>query len=128
MKKLLALALATALLATSLVTGPALGAATKKFATHVTINFTQTTYSATFKGKVKSDRAGCRKKRKVLVFRKNSPNVKIASTKSNKKGKWHTDLSGTPPPGDYFAKAKKKTLKNGTIVCKKGKSPTITVP
>src|SRR5436190_19938429 len=128
MKKLLALALVAVLLATSLVTGPALGAGTKKFRTHVTINFSQTTYSSKFFGKVKSKKAACRKKRKVLVFRKNTPNVKIAKTKSNKKGKWHTNLSGTPPPGKYFAKAKKKKLHHGTVICKKGKSPTITVP
>ena len=128
MKKLIAVALAGALLATSLVAGPALGAAPKKVTTHATINFTTSTYSAAFKGKVKSKKAACRKKRKVVVIRKDNPNVKIASTKSNKKGKWHTDLGGTPPAGDYFAKEKKKKIKHGTVVCKKGKSPTISVP
>ena len=129
MKKLLALTLAGALLATALVTGPALGAGVKKFDTTVTINFSQSTYSAKFFGKVKSDKNACKKDRKVLVFHKtNSGKVKVGSDKSNDRGRWRLNVGGTPPPGDYFAKAKKKLLNGGDVVCKSDKSPTISVP
>jgi hypothetical protein len=37
---------------------------------------------------------------------------------------------GAADPGNYFVKVKKKVKKKGgnKIVCRKGKSPTITVP
>ncbi len=126
MKKLLAMALAGALLVSSIGAVPAAAVHHKKFRTKVTIHFTQSTYSAAFFGKTKSKKAACRRHRKVKVIRASNGQL-IASTKSNRTGDWTANVGGTPPAGDYFAKAKKKILKSGAI-CKKGKSPRITVP
>lgn len=83
--------------------------------------------SAAFKGKVRSDKRQCKKKRAVVITERSSG--KIGKTKSEKDGSYAIAAPGSGP-GKYYAKAKKKTIKkkNKMIVCKAGKSPTITVP
>jgi hypothetical protein len=124
-----------AALALGTIGGGFAAASTKKFPTQVTINFTAGNppyYTADkFKGKVKSAKKLCKKKRKVTVFRKKSgPDVAFGSDKTNKKGKYVVAPGKHAPSGKYYSKAKKKVKhKNGNkIVCKKGKSPTISVP
>ena len=124
-----------AVLAVGLIGGGFAAAAVKKFPTKVTINFVAADayHADKFKGKVKSRKALCRKKRKVTVFRvKSGPDVKYGTDLTNKKGKYVVTKGDAThaKAGNYYAKAKKKVKhKNGNkIVCKKGKSPTITVP
>jgi hypothetical protein len=120
-----------AALAVTLVGGGFAAASTKKFPTKVTINFTSGTYADKFNGKVKSRKALCKKGRKVTVFRvKSGADAKFGTDKTNKKGKYVVAPGKKAAAGNYYAKAKKKVKKkNGNkIVCKKGKSPTISVP
>ena len=83
--------------------------------------------SAAFKGKVRSDKRQCKKKRTVVITERGGG--KIGKTRSAQNGSYAVDTPGFGP-GKYYAKAKKKTIKkkNKKIVCKAGKSPTITVP
>ena len=83
--------------------------------------------SARFTGKVRSGKKQCKKKRAVVITEKGIG--KIGKTKSEKDGSYAVETPGFGP-GKYYAKAKKKTIKkkNKRIVCKAGKSPTITVP
>ena len=100
-------------------------AAKTKYKTNVTISHTGDAYGSTFKGKVKSQKKACKKNRKVTVKRvRSGSDQKIGSTKSNKKGKWRVDTAPAQN-GKYYAVAKKKSKNN--YVCKKGKSPKITV-
>jgi hypothetical protein len=111
-------------------------ASTQKFPTKVTIHFVAgSSYSADkFKGKVKSQKAVCRKHRKVTVFRKKAgPDVKYGTDFTNKKGNYLVTKGDASHArsGQYYSKAKKKVKKkaNGNkIVCIHGKSKTITVP
>jgi hypothetical protein len=50
---------------------------------------------------------------------------KLGNTKSKKKGAWTFNVGGPAEPGDYFAKVKKNG--DNKIVCKKGRSPAISV-
>jgi hypothetical protein len=126
-----------AVLAVSMVGGGFAGAATvKKFPTSVTINFVagDAYHADKFKGKVKSRKKACRRHRKVTVLRKKpGPDAKYGSDFTNRKGKYVVTRGDATHAraGKYYAKAKKKVKvkSNGTkIVCKKGKSKTITVP
>jgi ABC-type glycerol-3-phosphate transport system substrate-binding protein len=98
----------------------------KKVKTTVTLAYANTgapPYNqSVFSGKVKAKK-GCKKNRKVSI-----PNV--GQTKSDSKGNYSIALSTAAAPGTDQATAKKKKItKNGTkIVCKKGKSNTVTVP
>jgi hypothetical protein len=70
----------------------------------------------------------------VTVFRKKSgPDAKYGTDKTNKKGNYLVTKGDASHArsGKYYAKAKKKTKTkaNGDkIVCKSGKSKTVTVP
>ena len=102
----------------------AVGASTVKVKTKVTLTFAKTgtpPYNqSVFSGKVKAKK-GCKKNRKVSI-----PNV--GKTKSDGSGNYSIS-TGAVPAGTYQATAKKKKIKkNGTtIICKKGKSNTVTV-
>jgi hypothetical protein len=102
----------------------------KKFSSNVTIKFVAGTppyHGDAFNGAVTSKKNKCIKKRRIVITNKNTGNS-VSAVKTNGKGKWKAQLNGTIPKGKYQAKAKKKTLNNGKIVCKKGKSPVINVP
>src|SRR5919197_751562 len=114
--RIAAIGLVAALLVASLGGGFASAVTVKKFPTKVTINFVAgTTYSADkFKGKVKSRKALCKKKRKVTVFRKKSgPDQKFGTDLTNKKGKYVVTKGDAAHAraGNYYAKAKKKVKK-----------------
>jgi len=97
--------------------------------TKVTINFTDgspPTTQDTFFGKVKSKKAKCVKNRKVVVKRKTPSKLKIGTDLTDNEGNWEVETPNAPS-GEYFAKAKKKTLSNGKI-CDAKKSNLITVP
>jgi hypothetical protein len=109
-------------------------AAKTKVKTRSTISFQGSTYGDSFSGKVKvkgkkSAKKKCKKGRTVVVIRKSPQKQKLGKVKSKKKGAWTFDVGGLAEDGDYFAKVKKKVKQKGDdkIVCKKGKSPTITV-
>jgi hypothetical protein len=97
----------------------------KKVKTKVTLNYTKKgnpPYNQSeFSGKVKAKK-GCKKNRKVSISG-------IGKTKSANNGSYSISLSSAAPSGTYQAVAKKKKIKkNGKkIVCKKGKSNTVTV-
>lgn len=86
-----------------------------------------------FKGKVRPKtksrkiKRKCRKNRTVKVKRVGSGT--IGTDKTNKKGRYKVVVANAPAD-QYFAKAKKKVVrvKGKRVVCKKGKSKTITVP
>jgi hypothetical protein len=82
--------------------------------------------NASFSGKVKAKK-GCKKKRKVTV--KEEGGATVGTDKSNNNGRYEV-AAGSFNQGDFFAKVKKKKIekKNKTIVCKKAKSKTITIP
>ena len=104
---------------------------TKKVNTKVSINFAAgnstdpyTPYTEdVFSGDVKAKK-GCKKGRKIKL-----KGPATGSTKSANNGSWEISVC-TAPDGTYKAVAKKKTIKkkHGKIVCKKGTSPSITVP
>ena len=129
MKRSLTLfAAVVACLAVGVVT--AQGAGVKKFNSKVTIRFLAGTppYQGDgFNGAVTSKKHKCIKKRRIVIKNKNTGNS-VSAVKTNGKGKWHVQLNGTIPKGKYQAKAKKKTLNHGKIVCKKAKSKVINVP
>jgi hypothetical protein len=109
--------------------------AKKKVKSTSTITFQGSAYGDSFSGKVKAKgkakkkvKKKCKKGRNVVI--KQAGGGKLGKVKSKKKGKWTFNVGGVVEPGDYFAKVKKKVKKKGDnkIVCKKGKSPTITVP
>jgi hypothetical protein len=118
-----------------LVIGVGVGLApahTKKFNTRVTIHFDASPYGDSFFGKVKSKKHACEKNRKVKVFRRQpGPDAQFdGSDQSDNQGDWRI-TNGTAAPGNYYAKAKKKVLKNNNKhkhVCKRGRSRTISVP
>ena len=103
----------------------------KKVNTKVSINFAAgnstdpyTPYTEdVFSGGLKAKK-GCKKGRKITL---NGPVT--GSTRSANNGSWAISV-GTAPAGTYTATAKKKVIKkkHGKIVCKKGTSPSITVP
>jgi hypothetical protein len=105
---------------------------TKRFNTNVTINFDPSPYGDSFFGKVKSGKKACKKNRTVKVFRKRpGPDDQFdGRDKSNRRGRWRI-TDGNAAPGNYYAKAKKKVLKNNNRhkhVCKRDRSRTISVP
>jgi phosphopantothenoylcysteine synthetase/decarboxylase len=111
--------------------------AKKKVKSKTTISFQSTDYGSSFSGKVKTKgqakkkiKKKCKKGRNVVVIRKSPNKQKLGQVKSKKKGVWNFNVGGVAEPGNYFAKVKKKVKKKGDnkIVCKKGKSPTISVP
>jgi hypothetical protein len=106
---------------------------TKKYASRVTINFQAGTYADQFFGKVKSNKAACKKKRTVKVYRKKSgPDALFGTDKTNRRGKYVVAPGKRAKSGrDYYAKAKKKVLKKNSShrhVCRAATSRTITVP
>jgi hypothetical protein len=128
----LALLLAAALVATVAFGLVAATAAEKtKVKTKVTIKYDSGSgapyyENASFSGKVKAKK-GCKKNRQVKV--KQVGGATVGTDKSNKNGKYEVS-AGSFNEGSFFAKAKKKVIEknNKTIVCKKGKSKTITIP
>jgi hypothetical protein len=112
------------------------GAKKTKVKSKATISFQSSAYGDSFSGKVKCKgkkkaKKKCKKGRKVIVVHKvGNQKEKIGKVKSKKKGVWSFDVGGLAEPGNYFAKVKKKVKKKhgNKIVCRKGKSPTITVP
>ena len=128
MRKLV-IALVVALACLSIGAVSALAA--HKFRTRVTIHFVEgtTPYGADkFKGKVKSKKAKCERRRKVTVKRvQPGPDQVIGVDRSDGSGRWKVVVAGSAPSGQYFAVAKKRTLKSGAV-CKKGKSDTVAVP
>ena len=87
-------------------------------------------------GTVGSSKGKCRKNRKVKVFRQaeGGPAFKptlVATTQSDKGGKWQTRLAGKTKGETFFAKAPKKALRKKRRhkhICKPATSGTITVP
>jgi hypothetical protein len=86
-----------------------------------------------FHGKVKTDPGGeiyCLADRKVTLFKKKrGPDQKINSDTTGKDGRWDTGNTHVGH-GKYYAKAKAvpQSMKRGELpLCKKGKSPTVTV-
>jgi hypothetical protein len=109
--------------------------AKKKVKSKSSVTFQGSTYGDSFSGKVKAKgkakkkvKKKCKKGRNIVI--KQAGGGKLGNTKSKKKGVWTFNVGGVTEPGNYFAKVKKKVKKKGDnkIVCKKGKSPTITVP
>lgn len=134
MKKFTLITLALA--ATLAFGGFVANAATKKtFGTGLSIRYSSGSSTdpsdpfanARFTGKVRSDKKQCKKRRAVEITERGIG--KIGKTRSAKDGSYTVKTPGFGP-GRYYAKAKKKTIKkkNKRIVCKTGKSPTITVP
>ena len=126
----LAIAAAAALLMVSIGGGAAIANRhhhVHKVRTRLTIHFRQSTYSASFFGKVKSHKSFCRRHRKVVVIRK--PSHRIGHTKSNRRGHWSLKVGGTPKHGRYLAKSRRKRVRrhHKRYICKAGKSRTITV-
>lgn len=100
--------------------------AKKKVKTKATISFQGSVYGDSFSGKVKAAEKTCKKGRTVILIRKQgSQKQKVAKTKSKKKGAYAIAVD-VARPGNYFVKVKKKG--GDKIVCRTGKSPTITVP
>ena len=86
-----------------------------------------------FNGKVKSQGEGvdlCLEDRKVtLMKQKSGDDQKINSDTTGPDGKWDTGNTHVGP-GKYYAKAKQVKLMRkarGAVLCKKGKSNTVTV-
>jgi hypothetical protein len=128
----LALLLVAALVATVAFGLVAATAAEKtKVKTKVTIKYDSGSgapyyENASFSGKVKAKK-GCKKNRKVKV--KQVGGTTVGTDKTNNNGRYEVS-AGSFNEGSFFAKAKKKKIhkNNKTIVCKKGKSKTITIP
>ncbi len=106
-----------------------------KVRSKATISFQGSTYGDAFAGKVKAKgqpkkiKKKCKKGRNLVLIRKQgNQKEKVARGKSKKKGAYAFDV-GAADPGNYFTKVKKKVKQKGgnKIVCRKGKSPTITV-
>ncbi len=77
-----------------------------------------------FHGKVKSKKKACIKGRTVKV--KNvSTGATVGTTKSDKKGNYTIGSGSSAAKGTYVAKVKKKVTNR--FICKKAKSPTVTV-
>jgi hypothetical protein len=102
-----------------------------KVKTKVTIKYNAGTgapyyENASFSGKVKAKK-GCKKNRKVKV--KEEGGQTVGKDRSNNNGRYEV-AAGSFNEGDFFAKVKKKKLekKGKTIVCKKARSKTISVP
>lgn len=87
-------------------------------------------------GTVGSAKKKCRKKRTVKVFRQAAagppfPAELVATTKSNRVGRWAARLSGKTKGETFFAKARKKVLRKNRRhkhVCRGATSGTVTVP
>jgi hypothetical protein len=133
--RLIVFGLVAALLVGVIGVGVAAGAKLK-VRTKATISFQGSTYGDSFSGKVKAKgqpkkiKKKCKKGRNVILIRKQgNQKEKIGKVKSKKKGAYAFDV-GVADSGNYFVKVKKKVKKKGDdkIVCRKGKSPTITVP
>ena len=98
----------------------------KKVKTKVTLNYTKKgnpPYNQSeFSGKVKAKKK-CKKHRKIKI-----PGV--GKTRSAKNGTYSISLNSAAPSGTYQATAKKKKIRkhHKKIVCKRGKSNTVTVP
>jgi hypothetical protein len=121
-----AYAAVTALLVGAIGAGIATGHK-KKIKSTVTIEFTDTVYGDSFSGEVNSKKRKCERNRKVTVFR---GGTSVGSDTTNNQGEYVVPVDNAAP-GNYFAKAKKKVLKKNKKhkhVCRKAKSPTITVP
>jgi hypothetical protein len=132
--RIIVFGLIAALLVGVIGVGVAAGAKLK-VRTKATISFQGSTYGDSFSGKVKVKgqpkkiKKKCKKGRNVILVRKQgSQKEKVAKTKSKRKGRYAFDV-GAADPGNYFVKVKKKVKKKGgnKIVCRKGKSPTISV-
>jgi hypothetical protein len=106
------------------------GATPKKVKTKVSIKAVGDPAPTAVKGKVRARKHGhtvrkCVKKRKVII---KHAGEKVGSDKTNKKGKYRVGIDPYTEPGDYKAVAKKKKKNHGRLVCKKGRSKTITLP
>ena len=87
-------------------------------------------------GTVASSKGKCRKNRTVKVFRQAEggsafkPTL-VATTESDKGGRWQTKLAGKTKGQTFFAKATKKVLRKNRRhkhICTPAFSDTITVP
>lgn len=105
-----------------------------KVPTDVSIKFTKGaggTYDpyaeSKFHGKVRS-KHGCKAKRKVLIKKQGGGTV--GSDKTNAKGFYEASVSSGFTAGNYFARVRKRTVKDDgeTFKCKKGVSKTISAP
>ena len=92
-----------------------------------------------FKGRVraggkasKQARKLCKKRRTIKV--KPTQGGVFAKTKTNKKGRYSVSAAGVMSGDEYFAKVAKEKYKKGKgkkkkkIICKSGKSGTVTIP
>lgn len=122
MTRLIGVAAGTLALAVALTTGLAL-AHTVKFDSTVTARYK--TAQDRFKGKVRSEKTACERRRTVKVFRKRAgADQLLGKDKSNSDGEWQLEPE-TFPPDTYYAKATKKVLKHTAHhrhTCKPAKS------
>jgi hypothetical protein len=85
----------------------------------------------TYSGRVGSTKKRCVKKRKVKVMHKRAGETdKVATARTNKKGRFKTEISGgTLERGRYYAIAKKRSYKRGgdKLVCEKAQSKPLKV-
>ena len=130
--KRLSIALVVAIAAVGLSVGIA-SAHNEHFNTQfVTINFSGDAYSSTFFGHVEADHQACEQNRTVKVKRvEPGKDPTIGTDKTDSNGDYSITVPGAVPPGDYYAKAKKKVLKKTAQhhhVCDAKKSNTIPVP
>ncbi len=108
-KRKLALVAASALAASALA--PAVASAAN-FGSQVSIGFTRSP-SDRFRGKVTSSKASCYRNRKVAVYRRlNGPDHLMGTRTTDTTGAWR--LLTSTPTGDYYAKARAKTITSGT--------------
>lgn len=81
-----------------------------------------------FQGRVSSERPGCERNRRVVVFRDTpGQDVRIGSDRTGDNGFWA--VAANNAVGDFYAKVvrRKRTPEGHTHVCRAAVSPTITV-
>jgi hypothetical protein len=131
MKRVLVLFAAMSSLAFIGVVAVAL-AHTVKHPTTVTIHVQKGSahHPGSFDGSVSSDAPRCEVGRTVAVRMGETTTVLVGTAKSDAKGNWDLQLTGSAQPGTYRAVARRKVLRKNRHhlhVCKKGISPTVTV-
>ena len=113
--KLIAGALVVALLA---LTATAASAATKYPTVFTAFKLEASSSGGKFKGQIASTKGKCVNGRQVKLFRKHNGNQKkLASDKTDSKGKFSIDISGKLKNGSYYSKVSKKDFDNGKKVC-----------
>lgn len=109
--------------------GPSVAAAHKvHYDSTVTIDFLTDPYSTTFFGNVDSEKNACRKRRTVKVQRDEGNNNVLFGTDTTDNDGDYSVSDAPAPDGAYFAKAKKRFLKNSKKhkhICDADKSPVI---